>query len=72
MAPAYKLSYFSITALGEPIRFLFSYAGIEFEDNRIEYEQWPQIKPSKLKLLLVYKKVIRNFLILQGIATVTY
>ncbi|CAH1981954.1 unnamed protein product [Acanthoscelides obtectus] len=44
MAPAYKVSYFNITALGEPIRFLFSYGGIEFEDIRIEKEQWPQHK----------------------------
>ncbi|KAL3275520.1 hypothetical protein HHI36_020279 [Cryptolaemus montrouzieri] len=46
MAPAYKLSYFNITALGEPIRFLLSYGGIEFEDCRIEHENWPQHKPN--------------------------
>ncbi|CAH1972458.1 unnamed protein product [Acanthoscelides obtectus] len=44
MAPAYKVSYFNITALGQPITFLFSYGGIEFEDIRIEKEQWPQHK----------------------------
>jgi hypothetical protein len=46
MAPKYKLTYFSVTALGEPIRWLLSYGGVEFEDFRFESEQWPQIKPS--------------------------
>ncbi|VEN61543.1 unnamed protein product [Callosobruchus maculatus] len=46
MAPAYKLTYFNVTALGEPTRFLFSYGGIDFEDVRITTEQWPQIKPN--------------------------
>lgn len=49
MAPAYKLTYFNITALGEPIRFLLNYGRIEFEDCRVEMEQWPQLKPSKTK-----------------------
>ncbi|TGZ53221.1 Glutathione S-transferase [Temnothorax longispinosus] len=44
--PSYKLIYFPITALGEPIRFLFSYAGIEFVDERIDLNDWPKIKPN--------------------------
>jgi len=47
MAPAYKLSYFNVKALAEPIRFLLSYGGIEFEDHRFENDEWPQVKPSK-------------------------
>lgn len=42
----YKLTYFNVTALGEPIRMLFNYGGIAFEDDRFEIEQWPEIKPS--------------------------
>ncbi|XP_071864637.1 glutathione S-transferase-like [Bombus fervidus] len=44
--PHYKLTYFPITALGEPIRFLFHYAGTPFEDERISKDVWPEIKPS--------------------------
>lgn len=44
----YKLIYFNVTGLGESIRFLLSQSGIKFEDVRIEYDEWPKIKPSML------------------------
>ncbi|KAL1139557.1 hypothetical protein AAG570_006540 [Ranatra chinensis] len=44
--PTYKLTYFPVKALAEPIRFVLSYMGQEFEDYRFEREQWPSIKPS--------------------------
>jgi hypothetical protein len=47
MAPTYKLTYFNTKGLGEPIRWLLSYGGVEFEDNRIEKADWPEIKPCK-------------------------
>ena len=49
--PSYKLTYFDITGLGEPIRILFNYGGIDFVDNRISFEEWPQHKSSKYLLL---------------------
>lgn len=47
MAPAYKVTYFNITALGEPLRFLLSYGNLDFEDVRVEREDWPKVKSSK-------------------------
>ncbi|KAJ8664901.1 hypothetical protein QAD02_006563 [Eretmocerus hayati] len=44
--PSYKLTYFPVKALGEPIRFLLSYANIDFVDDRFDKEDWPKIKPS--------------------------
>ncbi|EFN62036.1 Glutathione S-transferase [Camponotus floridanus] len=44
--PSYKLTYFPVKALGEPIRFLFTYGGTEFIDNRFNEEDWPKIKPT--------------------------
>ncbi|KAK9506950.1 hypothetical protein O3M35_008793 [Rhynocoris fuscipes] len=44
--PTYKLTYFPVKALAEPIRFILSYMGKEFEDFRFERENWPSIKPS--------------------------
>nr|QIJ45839.1 glutathione S transferase Sigma 5 [Meteorus pulchricornis] len=43
----YKLTYFNVMGLGEPIRFLLSYGGHEFEDIRVEREiEWPKMKAS--------------------------
>lgn len=41
---SYKLTYFPFKALAEPIRFLLSYGGVEFEDVRIDRDQWTELK----------------------------
>jgi len=46
MAETYKLSYFNIKALAEPIRLIFAYAEVEYEDHRIERENWPGLKET--------------------------
>jgi hypothetical protein len=40
----YKVYYFNIKALGEPLRFLLSYKNIAFEDVRVEKSDWPALK----------------------------
>ncbi|XP_076287866.1 glutathione S-transferase-like [Lasioglossum baleicum] len=44
--PTYKLTYFPVSALGEPIRFLLSYGEAEFEDYRFDRKDWPKLKPE--------------------------
>lgn len=45
--PTYKLSYLNLKGLGEPIRFILSYGGADFEDVRFDrVTDWPAIKPS--------------------------
>lgn len=45
--PTYKFTYFDLMGLGEPARYLMKYGNIQFEDNRIKFEQWPALKPSE-------------------------
>lgn len=47
MSPPYKLSYFDIMGLGEPIRIILSYGKLEFEDCRVPRENWPSLKQGK-------------------------
>jgi len=42
----YKLTYFNLNALAEPIRWAFKVAEVDFEDERIEMENWAEIKES--------------------------
>lgn len=49
MAPSYKVIHFNFNGRGEPIRMLLTWGGIPFEDNRIEWADWPKIKPSMKK-----------------------
>nr|BAN21228.1 glutathionetransferase [Riptortus pedestris] len=62
--PTYKLTYFPVKALAEPIRFLLSYLEENFEDYRFEREQWPNIKPNmpfgKVPVLEIDGKVVHQ------------
>jgi glutathione S-transferase len=42
----YKLYYFNIRGRGEVARLIFAAAGQKFEDVRIEFDQWPTLKPQ--------------------------
>jgi len=42
----YKLTYFNIRARGEHIRFIFAYAGVPYEDIRINFKDWPDMEPK--------------------------
>ncbi|XP_014228121.1 glutathione S-transferase-like [Trichogramma pretiosum] len=42
----YKLTYFNFKGLGEPIRMLLTYGGVDFKDHRIEMEDWPALKST--------------------------
>jgi glutathione S-transferase len=44
--PTYKYTYFNVKGRGETVRLCFAYAGIKYEDKRIEGKDWPALKPS--------------------------
>nr|UOU03303.1 glutathione S-transferase sigma 14 [Brachionus rubens] len=40
----YVLNYFDLSGRGELIRLVFAAGNIDYEDNRVKFEEWPQIK----------------------------
>lgn len=42
MAPKYSLLYFVTRGRAESVRMLFHYAGVEFEDRRVTFEEFPK------------------------------
>lgn len=52
--PKYVYHYFPVKALGEAPRMLLSYGGQEFEDIRVNPEQWPEYKPSEFHAHIAY------------------
>lgn len=42
-----KLTYFNGRGRAEPARLLLAHAGVEYEDHRIEFSEWPPLKASK-------------------------
>ena len=42
--PSYKLYYFPARAVGEVVRQIFAYSGVEYEDNRVTHEEWAAFK----------------------------
>lgn len=44
--PAIKLTYFNIAGVAEKIRNAFILGGIPFEDERIQFSQWAELKPK--------------------------
>ena len=49
--PSYKLTYFDVRGRGELIRYVLHAAGRDFEDVRVNGEQWKELKPSKSSIL---------------------
>ena len=43
---SYKLFYFNLRGRGELSRFVFAQAGVEYEDERIEFKDWREMKPK--------------------------
>jgi len=46
MAPKIKLSYFDIEGVAEPIRLALVLTGTEFEDDRVPFSKWGDMKPT--------------------------
>ncbi|XP_013188133.2 glutathione S-transferase isoform X1 [Amyelois transitella] len=65
MAPVYKLKFFDFMGVAEPIRYLFAYGGIKYENIVINKEvDWPKIQRTvpfgKLPVLEIDSKVLHQ------------
>ena len=41
-----KLTYFNLAGRGEGIRLAFAIGGVQYTDERVEFSEWPELKPS--------------------------
>ena len=48
----YTVDYFASIGRGEPVRLMFLVAGVEFTDNILANEDWPEIKNDSELLLI--------------------
>ncbi|KAK2711959.1 hypothetical protein QYM36_010852 [Artemia franciscana] len=46
MAKNYKLIYFNLRGKAEHIRLIFVHGNIQYEDVRVEFSEWPALKPK--------------------------
>ena len=42
----YKLIYFNVKARAEVTRLIFAQAGVQYEDKRVTWEEWKELKPN--------------------------
>ncbi len=42
-----KLTYFNIRGLAENIRLILAQAGVDYEDYRMQKDEWPGLKECK-------------------------
>ncbi|OEU08698.1 putative glutathione S-transferase [Fragilariopsis cylindrus CCMP1102] len=45
-SPKIKLTYFDIEGVAESVRLAFTFAGVDFEDDRIKFPEWGELKPK--------------------------
>ncbi len=51
----FKFTYFNAKARGELSRYLFALDGVPFEDNRIEFADWPALKDKTQLGTVLYR-----------------
>lgn len=46
-------TYFNGRGRGEVGRWLLAQAGVDYEDKRVEFADWPALKPSRLIITIL-------------------
>ena len=58
-----KLIYFNARGRAELARLILAQAGEDYIDERVERDDWPKLKSSKI-IMIIYQKCYRSFYIL--------
>jgi len=45
--PRYRLIYFNARGRAEHIRYIFAYAGVDYIDERVSNDRWPELKKGE-------------------------
>ena len=56
--PNIKLTYFDGRGRCEHIRLILAYGGIKYEDVRVQFPDWPALKPCKLLFNIFFIDII--------------
>nr|UOU03299.1 glutathione S-transferase sigma 10 [Brachionus rubens] len=70
--PSHKLTYFNLRGRGEIIRLIFAAAGAEYTDERVEFSEWPNLKPNAPLGQLPYLTIDGSVHIPQSMAIARY
>ncbi|KAI6232876.1 hypothetical protein M3Y99_00974300 [Aphelenchoides fujianensis] len=62
----YRLTYFDVRGLGEPIRMIFHYEGVHFEDVRMTMEDWQDFKDVSRSGMLPELQIDQKFVLTQS------
>ncbi len=58
--PEYKLTYFGIRGLAEQVRLLFIDNKIEYVEDEVDGEKWPQMKAQFVSFFLK-RRILKNY-----------
>lgn len=62
MSHKYKLIYFNARGRAEHVRFIFAYAGVEYQDFRVPKEKWPELRKCESNVINNCKCVTNTIL----------
>ncbi len=51
--PKPKLYYFATRGAGELTRLLLAYGEVDYDNIRVGFDTWAEIKPSKIRLIIL-------------------
>jgi hypothetical protein len=64
------VSYFNITGLGEPVRFMLAFCGVDFDDYRMDKDEWEYKKTGLFTKIITNTSISQLIWQIQGASTI--